>query len=431
MSGCNVLLLSLPNAFLANPRAVPRLGLLYLGTVLNRIGHRVTIRHLASLDELCAILNKGDYDFIGISATTREYGDAVQVLNYCKRVESRAVVAIGGPHATALPEECRRNGFDLVVTGEADSAIGELVGSRGLAPCVVHCGAVANLDDLPLPDRTLIDEEAWRPFLGLGEDPARRVASIMLSRGCPYRCAFCGSHPRYRRRSAEHIGRELRLLRLSGYGGLVILDDLPFASEEHVRAFCAEIEPLDLRFRCNFRTDLLTPVSAARLAAAGCTRLQFGIESASQVILDRVAKGTRPDGNGQAIELCRAHGMQSKAMFIWGLPGDGPRSAEALVAWVARYRPDSLQVSLFTPLPGSPLWRCGCGRQVVDYTSLAFFPNGEPAVANTALPAAASDLRALYRVILAECARYTHIDLGLAPDGSHPSASKVTIFVKA
>jgi anaerobic magnesium-protoporphyrin IX monomethyl ester cyclase len=413
-------LLSLPNTFLENPRATPRLGLLYLGTTLREAGHDVSIRHLQTLDELQSLISGNAFGFIGISATTREYPDAVQVLNYLKRMGCRATVAIGGPHATALPTECQRNGFDLVITGEADTAIVDLVAEPPASQRIVPCGAVANLDSLPIPDRSLLGEEAWRPFLGLGEDPGLRLASIMLSRGCPYRCAFCGSHLHYRRRSAGHIGRELLSLHSQGYDGLVILDDLPFVGEPHVRSFCDQVRPLGLRFRCNFRTDLLTPGSAQLLAKAGCSRLQFGIESASQIILDGVAKGTHYDSNGHAITICHEYGMQAKAMFIWGLPGDGPESADALVAWVTHHRPDSLQVSLFTPLPGSPLWQSGYHRQVVDYSALSFFTNGRrdlaAGLANDRLPA--SELHRLYEMILSECATYTHIDRGLSPDGT-------------
>ena len=413
----DILLLSMPNPFLENPRAVPRLGLLYLGTMLRAAGHAVSIRHLRTLDEVQSLLQDDVYDFIGLSATTREYMDALQVLNYSKRIGSRATIAIGGSHASALPEECLRNGFDLVVTGEADEAILDLVVESPTTPQIVHCGAISNLDKLPVPDRTLCEEEAWRPFLGLGEDPDLQISSIMLSRGCPYRCAFCGNHFLYRRRSAAHIGIELRWLCDHGYNGLVILDDLPFANESHVCSFCDQTKALGLRFRCNFRTDLLTTRSAQLLADAGCSRIQFGIESASQTILDGVDKGTQPESNGRAITICHEHGIQAKAMFVWGLPGDGVQSAAALTAWVERFRPDALQVSMFTPLPGSPLWQAGYHRQVVNYTDISFFQDKRHSTAPDKGGARTTDeLHALYETILVDCARYTYIDRGLQPD---------------
>ena len=48
----NILLVSPPNPFLENPRSLPRLGLLYLGTMLRQHGHEVMVRHLHRLSEL-------------------------------------------------------------------------------------------------------------------------------------------------------------------------------------------------------------------------------------------------------------------------------------------------------------------------------------------------------------------------------------------
>jgi anaerobic magnesium-protoporphyrin IX monomethyl ester cyclase len=414
----SVLLVSPPNPFLENPRALPRLGLIYLGTVLRQHGHEVMVRHLHSLSELEGLAAR-PFDFVGISATTREYLDAVQILNYLKREGHPATVALGGPHATALPEEGLRNGFDVVVTGEADREIVRLVNHPPPRPQIVHAGMIEQLDTLPFPDRSLIDDDrSWRPFLGLGQDPNLRIASILLSRGCLYRCAFCGPHFRYRRRSCAEVAGELRILHEQGYRGLVIADDLPFVTERQVRAFCEQIRPLGIRFRCNFRADLLTRRMAKLLAEAGCCRLQFGIESADQAILARVKAGTSPGANGRTIEICREHGIQTKAMLLWGLPGDGPETARHIVDWVVHYRPDSIQVSMFVPLPGSPVWRSGYHRRVTDYCALAFFrhlnwrtPIG---VSNDRLSLEA--LETLHEKILSECSQVAHIDRGLPPD---------------
>ncbi|MCP4695274.1 MAG: B12-binding domain-containing radical SAM protein [Gammaproteobacteria bacterium] len=410
------LLLGPPNPFLENPHSVPRLGLLYLGTILQKAGHSVLVRHLNSLREMERI-SATDFDFIGISATTREYPDAVQILNYLKREKHPATIAIGGPHATALPEECRQNGFDLVVAGEADEAIEQLLYRKPKAPEIIDCGFAGNLDAIPFPERTLM-EENWDPFMFLGQDREIQVASIMLSRGCPYACTFCGPHYPYRRRSDANIAAELKSIHEQAYSGLVILDDLPFVTKEQAAGFCDFIRPFRMRFRCNFRPNLMTPQAAKLLAEAGCCRIQLGIESATQDILSTIKRGVRTDTNGKAITICHDHGIQVKAMFIWGLPGDGPETAEAIIAWVERYRPDSVQISAFVPLPGSPLWNSCFHHNVVDYRALSFFadrqnPSAITGVGNNLL--SAEELRTLRQDIFEKCAQFTHIDLGLPP----------------
>lgn len=162
-----ILLLSPVNAFLENAFSIPRMGLLYIGTTLKQAGHEVTIRHLRVNDELERVVQE-NFDYIGISATTHEYMSAVQILNYLKRERHSAQIIIGGPHATALPNEALRNGFDLVVAGEADLHITGLVAAQRKGSRLVSCGYVEDIDKLPVPDRSLIDDDKpWQASMGI------------------------------------------------------------------------------------------------------------------------------------------------------------------------------------------------------------------------------------------------------------------------
>lgn len=402
-----ILFLIPPNPFLINPTSVPRLGVLYLATTLRQQGHDVTVCHLQTLAEMEEIV-KLQFDYAGISATTREYPDAVQILNYFKRENHHASIVIGGPHATALPEECLRNGFDFVVTGEADEYIVKLIEHPPQSPQIIHAGFIKDLNRLLFPNRSLIGSpDAWQPFMGLRQSPIQ-TTTMILSRGCPYCCGFCGPHFVYRRRSDENIAAELTTLVGAGYQGLILLDDLPFLNEQHVRHFCETIQPFKMRFRCNLRADLLTSTIAKLLAEAGCCRLQFGVESASQLVLNRIQKGDTIR-NGEAIKICKEYGIESKAMCMFGLPGDDSESAKQLVQWVACYRPDSIQVSRFIPLPGSPFWQEGYHYQVTDYTSLSFFSNSFFTSNQTDKP---DQISHTINWILSQCQEFAHIDSG-------------------
>lgn len=410
----NILLLGPPNRFLENPRSVPRIGVLYLASVLKQAGHSVEVCSLASLDELAGIVSHGEFGFIGISATSCEYPDALEILHRIRSLAPAAVVAIGGPHATAMPDECRCDGFDLVVTGEAECEITHVVTMRPSSPEIVHCGFVADLDGLPFPDRGVASPDTWQPVMcrDFTDGP---VASMLVSRGCSFRCSFCGPNFGYRRRSDTNIASELRELSARGYAGVVIIDDLPFATYAQVQSFCGAIRPLGIKFRCNFRTDMMTPQIARKLAESGCRRVQFGVESAAQSVLDAAGKRTTPQANGAAVELCQASGIEAKAMFMWGLPGDTFATADAIVDWVDRYRPESIQISTFVPLPGSPLWDSGYGERVSDYRVLTFFGDAQahaPCGVGNDLHTA-EELRRMRQDILIRCAPYTHIDVGL------------------
>jgi radical SAM superfamily enzyme YgiQ (UPF0313 family) len=203
-----------------------------------------------------------------------------------------------------------------------------------------------------------------------------------------------------------------------GHRTLVVVDDLPFLTAFQVRQFCDLIRPLVLRFRCNFRADRITPAIARMLAEAGCVRIQIGVESVTEGVLTAVRKRLGTEAAGRAIAICREAGIAVKAMFVWGLPGDGPATARQTVKWVRRWRPDSIQVSTFVPLPGSPLWRDGYGARVTDYRALNFFDRDDQPMGFGNDRYGPAELAAWRRWLLDACWPWTQIDLGLAVPGA-------------
>jgi hypothetical protein len=75
--------------------------------------------------------------------------------------------------------------------------------------------------------------------------------------------------------------------------------------------------------------------------------------------------------------MCQAKGLPVKAMFLWGLPGDNAATADAIVEWCRRYRPQDVQIWQYTPVPGSRLWEQDYGDKVTDYQTPWFRMAGE------------------------------------------------------
>jgi radical SAM superfamily enzyme YgiQ (UPF0313 family) len=406
-----VALLYPPNHSLINTHAAPRLGLYYLSASLKKVGHNPKVFHFESLNEIKKMLYDS-WDVIGISATTPEYPDAIAILNYFKRNNYPAPIMLGGAHSNVMPYEALLNGFDLVVRGEADLDISKLVENIPKKATIYNSGFVQNLDNLPFLDRDQMDVAMWKPSLCLEQDPNLLITFVLLSRGCIFKCNFCGKQFPYRRRSKENIKMELVDLKQRGYDGVIILDDLPFINENQVRDFCEIIAPLNILFRCNFRSDLLTTSIAKNLAEAGCKRLQFGVESADLTVLKNINKKSMHKKSGEAIEICHNYGIQSKAMFIWGLPGDNEKTAESMIEWVKHYRPTAIQLTKFTPLPGSYFWEHGYSSDIIDYKQLDFFPLNFSKSNNIENIKLQSKIDSLYTKILNECRLFTHIDRG-------------------
>lgn len=207
-------------------------------------------------------------------------------------------------------------------------------------------------------------------------------------------------------------------LKRLGYDFLIVVDDLPFVTDEHVVDFCKITRKYDMEFRTNLRANLVTERTAELLASSGCSRVQMGVESASNKLLDSINKKFHIDIAGRAIEILQSRGIPVKAMFIVGLPGEKKEDAYAIVDFVRKYQPAMIQISIFTPLPKSPLWNAGWGRKVADYYCLSFFGNKArtAGVGNEHMDA--EELIKLRREIIQECQKYTTLDLGV-PEAQH------------
>ena len=154
---------------------LPPLGLAYVAAVLEKNGHKVKvidgIAEEISIKQISEEAKK--FDFVGIPATTAIIKRAYETAEAIKEVANIPVI-IGGPHATALPEEVAKKKFvDFAVLGEGDFAMSELIDAINKKKNIDNVPGIAylknnqvkftvsrplikNLDDVPLPARHLL-----------------------------------------------------------------------------------------------------------------------------------------------------------------------------------------------------------------------------------------------------------------------------------
>ncbi len=157
----------------------------------------------------------------------------IEMIQYCKTLG--ITVIVGGPEPANYVEEYLRRGADIVVIGEGELTLEELVplilkqglqdlgdvygiafkGDRGEAVINLPRPQIKDLDSLPFPDRAAIDihryVDVWHDHHGQGS-----VSLVITARGCPYKCKWC-SHSvfgyTHRRRSPENVAQELEEIR--------------------------------------------------------------------------------------------------------------------------------------------------------------------------------------------------------------------------
>jgi len=334
-----VCLIRCPSPFLIDDKVFPPLGIMAVGTGLKAQGHKVLIT-----DDIPT-----GFNYYGVGPSTPEYPNAKRILQIIKQDNPRAKVIIGGPHATLKTDECLKDGFDRVVRGDGETA-NILVGG----PVVV--GVERPLDDYPIIDRSLVDIKSYRYFL-----KDELTTTVVTSRGCPYKCAFCcKNYVSVRLRSADSVIAEIRNLHDDfGYTALMFFDDIFILDRQRVEAICRVLKELGIIWRCFVRADLVVKHGRSLLqtmADAGCVEVGMGIESGSDKILSIINKGETVKTIKAAIKMLHEENIRVKGFFIIGLPGETRDTLDETQRFVEEMYLDDKDFTIFQPYAGTPIW---------------------------------------------------------------------------
>jgi radical SAM superfamily enzyme YgiQ (UPF0313 family) len=347
---------------LCDDRLEPPLGLLYLASLLRSQGAAAELVDLAShggpgLDREIP----DGFDVYGFSTYSVNYALTLELATAVRRRNPGALLAAGGPHATALPQAVRDDGFDVVVTGEGEIALLDVVRSlaEGGRPAGVFPGLPPpDLDALPFPDYDLIDLSSYSR-----EVDGQRCVSVLASRGCPYPCSFCNSRimgggTAIRHRSPENVAAEIRGIKERyGIRHFRFQDDIFTIHVQHVRALVPALAAEDVVYRCFARVNNFSAEMAELLRASGCIHASFGVESGSPKILAKHAMDKRqtPEQIGSALDNAHRAGIRSRIFLIVGFPGETDETVRETLDLVKSCPWDEFSVYPLIAYPGTPL----------------------------------------------------------------------------
>ena len=365
------------------------LGLGYLAGALARAGHEVRVfDRLACGDAAAAdgqmldLCRQVQPDFIGLGATTPLIPDAYHCAHLLRPEVPDATIILGGPHATALPEQTLAEcpALDLAAVGEGELTLEALAGGApaetvpGLAYRSVEgiklsgsCQRAQDLDELAPPRRDLLAPKFYfRTHDQVIRGVRLRGAHLITGRGCTHRCRFCAcslcAGPGVRFHSVERVVSEIEgLVADHGIEGIYIADDVFLAQAERTVALCEAITRgglhRKLRWCCQLRVNDLRLEVLRLLRRAGCVQVEFGLESGSQRVLDSMAKRATVAENYAAVRLAHEAGLRVFANIIVGYPGETREDLALTRQMLVDTKPDALSLNRFVPLPGSPVYR--------------------------------------------------------------------------
>ena len=344
------------------------LGLMYLASCLKEAGHDVRITNLAgySTESWKAEIKEADLYGIQLYTSTSKIG--IDIAKYIKEKFSDRPLICGGAHPSALPGSEELKVFDNIVVGEGEASIvkiadayresangGSASGGKKI-PRIIRNDFIKDLDSIPLPAWDLVDIMGFHRKV---DD--HRCFGIMGSRGCSFDCAFCDQAimgNRVRFRSIDNVVHEIKeAINRYGVRHFEFFDDMFTVRKSRLVEFKEKTKGLDIGYRCNGRTDILTKDTYILLKESGCRVVCFGIESGSQKILDRMNKKNTVENNYKAIKIAQDAGLVVIGYFMIGFPGETLETIEESIEFVERSDIDQAQFYTFVPLPGCDVYK--------------------------------------------------------------------------
>ncbi|MEM7030359.1 MAG: radical SAM protein [Chloroflexota bacterium] len=304
-------------------------------------------------------IKKEQPDVVGISIPSMAQVIPGLTLGYLiKEAELPCHVTIGGPHVSMLREsiEAVPAMFELIdsavifdgevpllqlvqaVTTHGDlSQVANLVYNKNGTPVVTDRKEPEKIKDLPLPD-----------FDGLPLDKylaPKLVLPLLTARGCYFgKCAFCnvgyGEAETFSQLKADVLADQMLTLH-EKYG----TDHIFFSDEaitprnlRHLKPALAERgNPVHWGGCVRFEKVIKKPL-LEDMYEAGCRMILFGLETAAEVMIQKMVKGTQLEHMNRILQESAEVGIWNHTFFFFGFPGETIEDAQETVNFVFNHK---------------------------------------------------------------------------------------------
>ena len=361
----------------------PPIGLMYIAAFVEKNGHSADIIDLEvesfGIEELCDKIAECDADIVGLTSTTPVFHTVQAYANYLKKRLGLPIV-VGGSHVTALKDMAFTDEFDFAIVNEGEHTLVELMdcletdGDRSMINGLIYREGgqvkvnaarafIQDLDSLPFPARHKIS-----PYKYTFEVPGKGfvpVASMALTRGCPFQCVFCAEFmnagKKLRSRSAKSVVTEiLEVKETFGIHHFYMLDSTLTVNRNLIEEFCHELvdRKANVTFEGQTRVNLVNKPLLTLMRKAGLVRLSFGVESSNRRVLELMRKQIQPESMKEAFRLCKELKISTLCGTMMGNPGDTKKTILETARFVRsipeiRYAPLAIAI----PYPGTELLR--------------------------------------------------------------------------
>ncbi len=295
-------------------------------------------------EKLRSVIKNKNIRFVGLTCNSHERFKVFETCDFLKKTKPELITVVGGVHVTSCPEEMIKGSksIDIAVIGDGEEVMEEIIKSsrndwRKIKGIYYRCknGDIKftgkrptnmDIDKISEIDYSLFDIDDYELILPITGRPP--IASIISSRGCPFKCNFCSArkiNPIVRYRSLEKFIDEIEFL-IKKYPNrkIFIYDDHFLCNKSRVIKFCNLVKERRLKFEwgCYGRIDSIDEELLKHVKDTNCIMISFGLESGSDRMLKKMNKMIKSENSLKALKLCRKYGVKTRVSLVFGYPGE-------------------------------------------------------------------------------------------------------------
>lgn len=350
----------------------PPLELLSLASVYKHIAgsapHFIdAIANNINITELCTYIGKNKISHIVSLIGFECFEEDMLMVAKIKEAHPDVRLLVFGHYPTLFAQAILDNSaVDIVIKGEPEEVFAdhfyklENTSEKQIWEFEIGNGVnknrIKDYNNLDSPLYDLVDHKPYHePMM------ARPFGMIQSARGCPYSCNYCVKSfgTRLTLRSPEKVVEDILFLQKTHkIKALRFIDDTFTVNKQRVLDICALLvsKKIKLEWSCLSRTDNIDAEMLQAMQQAGCKRIYYGVENASQRILDAYKKGINAQEALAVIQLTNKAGIETAGFFMLGLPEENEDDFLQNKAFIKAAKFDYIGIGGLVLYPGTELY---------------------------------------------------------------------------
>jgi radical SAM superfamily enzyme YgiQ (UPF0313 family) len=307
-----------------------------------------TVLDFPTLDAFAHELKANHYDIVGITSIIVNVGKVREMCRIVRKLAPQATIVIGG-HVAAIPGLKHMVDADHIVQGEGIAWMRRYLGEDPDAPIrhpEIVSGFGVRLMGVKVPERR-----------------GGAAATVIPSVGCPMGCNFCttssffggkGKFTNFYDTGAELFSVMCHMEQSLGVNSFFIMDENFLLNRPRAMQLLALMKDHGKAwaFYVFSSANAIRKYTMEELVELGVSWLWLGLESPQS----SYSKLADTDTLALAREL-RAHGIKLLGSTIVGLEHHTPANIFDEIEHAVAHNTDFHQFMLYTPVPGTPLFR--------------------------------------------------------------------------